>query len=449
MLALREGLRRIPMAHAEGPSSNLFLLVSMSGGWDQLLALDPRDNTDARFSESEARKPGGTGIHPAYDRVAEAETRALLATTPSGIQRAGGLSFGPVVPATLLRHANEVSILRGVAMDTLTHEVGRRYFMTGKFPRGLAPNGSSIDSVAAAAAGGATLLPNLSVVAESYNEGLPPFANATVVNGATDLQVALRPFGATLDPRGAEALHRFQDGEPTCESVSLDQGGLVTTFREATGRARGIVQADVASLFGFTLPAPSPETRRLYDALAIEKDDDLAGPRGRAAIAAQALCSGLSDAVSVDLAGKLDSHADWDTEHAPILRESLDTLGRLIQVLKDAPHKAGGSVWSRTTMLVYSDFARTPLLNSRNGRDHHLASSALVAGPKIRGNRIIGATSDKLMTPMNIDPNTGATKDDGVRLRPADIHATLLTSMGIALTPIQNQNPNVISALLA
>ncbi|NOU33596.1 MAG: hypothetical protein HOO96_37350 [Polyangiaceae bacterium] len=43
---------------------------------------------------------------------------------------------------------------------------------------------------------------------------------------------------------------------------------------------------------------------------------------------------------------------------------------------------------------------------------------------------------------------TGAVRADGVEVRPADIHATLLSSMGISIDPLKNQSPNVISALL-
>lgn len=445
---LRRSERFIPMAYADAPSANPLLLVYMRGGWDQMLALDPRDNTDPRFQDEAARKPGGSGITPAYDRVVEKATQDLLVGNPSGIQRAGALSFGPAVPASLLRHAPDLSIIRGVSMDTLTHEVGRRYFLTGKFPRGLAASGSAITTAAASAAGGRTALPNLAVSTESYNEGLPSFASATVVSGATDLQTALKPLGKALDPRSGEALEAFQGADPTCEGVELDQDRLMTTLRESTKRSHELVRADVASLFRFSVPAPTPDVQKLFDALAIAKAADLDGPAGRAAIAGQALAHGLTDAVSVQLCDDLDDHADWDVEHAPKLRDGLEALGRLIQFLKDSPHASGGSVWSRTTMLVYSEFARTPLVNVRSGRDHFLGSSVMVSGPKIRGNMVVGATSDALMVPQNVDLATGAVRADGVKVRPADIHATLLSSMGISIDPLKNQSPNVISALL-
>ena len=448
VVALRELASHIPAARADGPSgTQLFLLAYMSGGWDQLLALDPRDNTDPRFSDANARKPGGSGICPAYDLVTEAETKALLAKNPSGVQKFGTLTFGPAVPTSLAMHYADLSIVRSLSMDTLTHEVGRRYMITGKFPRGLTASGSSITSLVASQTNGSAPLPNLSVNMESYAENLPSFAAATNVASAADMAGIFKPFGKPLSQSSGDAIEAFQASDDTCAQHELDQSGDVTTFRAMTAKARSLVNTD-ASLFQFNLAAPSPAVKALFDAMGIATQADLVGPKGRAAVAAQALATGYSTAVSVELSNGLDDHTDWDTDHAPNLRTGLDALGRLISVLKATPHKEGGSVWSKTTLLLFSDFARTPLLNVRTGRDHHLASSALVAGPKIAGNRVIGATSDLLMGVQKVDFASGKVDAGGAPIRPADLHATLLTSMGIDLAPIANQNPVVVKALL-
>lgn len=125
-------------------------------------------------------------------------------------------------------------------------------------------------------------------------------------------------------------------------------------------------------------------------------------------------------------------------------------LKALITYLKKTPYKGGATMtWEHTTLLVFSELARTPLLNGRAGRDHHLASSCLVAGPGIKGNQIFGATSDNAMVVHNVDPATGKPDDAaGIQLRPADIHATLLHSMGLSYDHLSNQSPQMLSALL-
>jgi len=448
VVALRQATRGIPLAHADAPKGQNFVLAYMSGGWDQLMVLDPRDNTKAQYQEEAARKPGGTGIHPAYDQITDPVVKSLLLTNPSGVQRAGALTFGPAVPQSLMDHAVDLSVVRGIAMDTLTHEVARRYFLTGKFPRGLAANGSSITAHVANAAGPSALLPNLAVSMESYAEGLPAYAAATSISGANDLQSVLKPLGKSLDAASQRAIEAYRQAARSCEGHELDQHGAASTFEAMNLKAQNLASSGVASLFEFNVNNPSKDVKALFDAMGIATAADLAGPRGRAAIAAQALAKGVSNAVSLELSTGLDDHTDWDTDHAPNIRSGLDALGRLIAYLKSAPSAAGGSVWSNTTLLLFSEFSRTPLLNVRGGRDHHLAGSALVAGPRIRGGQVIGATSEQQMATQNIDLKTGKVSAAGAKLRPADVHGTLFTSMGLDLTPISNQGPQIIDALI-
>jgi hypothetical protein len=60
-----------------------------------------------------------------------------------------------------------------------------------------------------------------------------------------------------------------------------------------------------------------------------------------------------------------------------------------------------------TTILAFSDFARTPLINDRGGRDHHLTNACMVLGNGIEGRRVCGRSSDKGMMPTFMDLNTG------------------------------------------
>jgi hypothetical protein len=93
--------------------------------------------------------------------------------------------------------------------------------------------------------------------------------------------------------------------------------------------------------------------------------------------------------------------------------------------------------------------ARMAGMAVRDGRDHHLDSACLVAGAGIAGGKVIGATSDDTFSGQPIDPATGAVDPDGVPVRPADVHATILTAMGLGIEHISNQDPVIIDAMLA
>jgi uncharacterized protein (DUF1501 family) len=246
------------------------------------------------------------------------------------------------------------------------------------------------------------------------------------------------------------AVAAYEAAIDDCTQRELDGGGLVDTFKQSRIKARTMISASASTLFNFKVPAP-PALDALFTTLGISKVTDFHGPKGNAAIAAQALTQGISQAVSLQLAGDLDDHNDWGDTHATGVADALDAIGNLISYLKKTPYKGGATMtWEHTTLLVFSEFARTPLLNGRAGRDHHMASSCLVAGPGIKGNQIIGATSDKDMVVRNVNPTTGKPDDAaGIQLRPADIHATLLHSMGLSYDHLSNQAPQLLSAILA
>ncbi len=84
------------------------------------IGLDPRD--PAAFNDANARE---TGIQPGYDRLPPQFSRGLI--------RSGGFEFGPCI-GELAEIPELFSVVRGINMATLTHEVGRRYFITGRPP---------------------------------------------------------------------------------------------------------------------------------------------------------------------------------------------------------------------------------------------------------------------------------------------------------------------------
>jgi uncharacterized protein (DUF1501 family) len=452
---IRQTLGQTAQAAASDP--HYLLLVYFRGAWDQLLALDPRDATDARYMLQPGGAPPLTGIFPAYTESAgnTGVAAVLAATGGKGVQRPSAnspMSFGPAVPQSLIAHANDLALVRGVNMETLTHEVGRRYLLTGKFPRGLAANGSSLNTVVSNSPGAFSYdIGNLAIDIESYNEGLPSKASATKVRAYGDLLTVLQSQAPLLSSTSDNALRAFEMTDDTCLAHGLNAQTAVNQFRDSRKLARTIVSSSKASLFDFrTLPTdPNSANGKLFANLGITDLKQVNGNRGNAAMAGQALTGGLSQVVAVTLADDLDDHFDLGQTHAANLREGFDSLGLLINHLKQTPHAiAGKSFWDFTTVLCFSEFARTPMLNTRMGRDHHLTSSLLLGGPGLKGNYVFGASSDVQMGVQTFDLNSGAPSPTGRPIRPVDVHATILESMGQRYGHLSNQNPLLIRALL-
>ena len=408
---------------AETGGRRKFVFAYFEGGWDILLGLDPRDPATTN--------PAQHQIQPAYDQLGGPYTAR-------GVQRRDGLQFGPAVPPEMLAHAADCSIINAITMDTAAHEAGRRYFITGQFPRGLTAVGSSLPSEIIARLGDHVPIPNLSAGVESYAAGLPPYASALAANSITDLVTAITPF-AQIDPDTLAAVEAFQDASPGCEGRRLDRDELTTTALRSQKRAREYIKANLASFFDLTRgDAEMTALRELY---AIDGGSNAASPEVLAFSAAQALKKDVSQCVSVMVGQALDTHSNWAQDHAPRQEAGWRALAALIGDLKATPsiQSPGKSVFDETTILAFSEFGRTPLFNNLRGRDHFLGSSCLVAGAGLKHGLTIGRSAAIGMMPQHTDLRSGqavesatSATDDVMILTPKNVLATILASAGLS-----------------
>ena len=459
---LLDGFLGLPAASAKDgeclPPDDAPLLVvcEFSGGWDTLLSLDPRNHVD--FDDPSA------GIETAYDSITDPQTLALFAETGgTGLYQPPGsnVTFGPAMSKRLVeKHKDDLCVLRGIDMGTLTHEVGRRYFLTGKFPRGLAASGSSLETAWAALSGQLDQFQIPSLVSggvETYNDTFSPLASGLSVPGYAEMLQVLRPLqtSLSLDPEVVKAGAKFHQASLPLHEA-FDRNSHVTAHRAAWATAQSLTAGGVWKNFDFKANPPiGSALDRLYDAFGVNKgspSSTLSGTaKGQAALAAQALTTRISQVVMMRLINLTDAHFDddWQSNHPQRQREGFDAVADLISLLKSTEDANGKSFWDRTTLLCFSDFARTPVLNAQGGRDHHLASSCLVAGHGIKGNQAIGGTRDTNYDARRTNLATGAPDDAmGEKIRPSDIHATLLEAAGLCYDHISNQDPQIIKAML-
>ncbi len=437
----------------EEPYEGKFVIyATFDGGWDQLLTTDPRDATDPAYGPSQT-------IDPAYDviRVSDQGEGSIDATMTltngTGLYQPEGsnITVGPAMYTLAREHWQDLCIVRGLDMGTLTHAVGKRYFLTGKFPRGLQANGSSMTTATAAQLTNASPLPNLVVGMESYNEDLPAWSSGMVIANPSDILGVLAPLSEPLSGLTGATVAGYLS-EWSCMDHRLNGDGVVTNYYDSALKAEDLTSGCYAEYFNFV----NPESGSAVD-LALTKFgitarggaavSAMAAPSGQAFLAAQAITNGVAQCVSVRMANGIDHHDDdWESDHGPAVREGMDGLAILISHLKETLDHNGAPFWDRTVLVVSSDFARTPKRNSRGGRDHHLSSSCILAGAGIEGNQVIGGT-DETYTRELIDPATGAVGGDLV-IRPPDVHATILSALGLSYEHLSNQDPTLIPAII-
>lgn len=401
-----------------------FVFCYFRGGWDTLLGLDPRDPnvfTEARRSE--------TRIELGWDRLADEYPRTLI--QPSGSNIALGPTMGGIA-----NHFDKMCVVRGLTMDTVAHDVGRLYFITGMKPRGVLAAGSALGTRIVAQQGDTSPMPNLVSRVETFNERLPSFATGLTISSVADLVATLTDGPNAPNAAVRSKLEAFRARTGTCDPIELDRHGLLGLIRQSGKKARDLVASNLAAKFQF-LSARDPEMMAIKARYGI--GTSLTSPEAQAAMAYQVLRYRMAQAVTIELASNLDTHFEnWATQQPDQQAAGWTALGTLVSDLSATEDPVrGGKLIDHTTIMAFSEFGRTALLNSRDGRDHSLTGSCLLIGAGVPHNRVIGASSDVGMVPRAINPATGQPEDGGAFLTPTLVAASIMESAGYDTTALR------------
>jgi uncharacterized protein (DUF1501 family) len=266
---------------------------------------------------------------------------------------------------------------------------------------------------------------------ETYNEGEPSFASGLSVNGAEDLLLTLQD--GSKAPQGAirTRLDEYRARAKDCDPAALNKAGIFSLIRETQAKARGLVTSGIANLFNFNNQG-NAEIADLRMRYGITNNFNANDSAAQAALAYQAIRHNIAQCVSIEIANGLDSHDDsWEDNHPDTLANGFTALGQLVTDLSTTDDEIrGGKLLDHTTIVAFSEFGRTALLNTRDGRDHSLTSAAMLIGAGVPKNKVIGASSDVGMNPLPINAQTGAVEEGGVTINPNNLMASIMESAG-------------------
>jgi uncharacterized protein (DUF1501 family) len=410
------------LAHAAEPTvkDRYFIFCYFGGGWDVLLSLDPRDPN--KFN---AENAAVTRILPGYDLLNNPPDPFLIPTNYGFL----GAYLGDLAT----KHADKISVVRGMNMETLSHDAGQKRFTTGKPPSGTQARGSSGATWLASLLGKKQIIPNLVSNSQVFNADQPTYASGIKVASVNDLIQALR----SQEPYLSQFLDQQID-MLVAESAECPRSQN-SPFRSAAEFSRkksvAMVSGNIDTNFDFA--ADTPEMVALRDHYGFTKNELYTGS-ARAAMAARAIVSGVSRAASVSVVNAgLDTHFDdWASVQGPRQMAGFNAIARMVEDLEAHEYKNTGSSWmDHTNIVAYSEFSRTPLINARGGRDHWLGNSALMLGADIQGGLVAGASSDVGMQPMAFDPSTGLVDPGGEVMKPEHVLQTLFAALGITDDP--------------
>jgi hypothetical protein len=386
-----------PARAQDGYDGILYLVVHASGGWDPTSFCDPKGSAGPdtptpinHYLTDDIRSPSG----------------------PSDIR------WAPFADndAFFERHYENLLVFNGIDTSTNSHAVGPRHIHSGVLTEGH---------------------PAFAALVAAHQRRASPMAFIT--NGGYDIT---RGVVSRTRVGNVNAIERI--ARPDLLSITNEVPYHTPNTRErihAAQRARlerlraaqHLPQLDRSLNEVILSRDPSEASLRALTAYLPDLNllDTSLGRQGALAMAAYQAGICVSANLSV---GGFDTHGNHDTNQANALR----SLTQGITEVWNHAEEAG--IADRVMMVVGSDFGRTPGYNEGNGKDHWSITSMLMMGAGIRGNRVIGASTDT-HRPLALDPQTLETAENGVVLRPLHIQNALRDAAGITGTELGRTYP--------
>ncbi len=409
MLALR------PALAAGKTSDDFFIFIHASGGWDVTLWADPRNE---RKGIVEPASTDNTEI----GTIARWKSTKLDGDTDTfQILDDGKLRLGPGI-GDLYDLRDRLTIINGLAMNTVSHPDGTAFSATGRHLAGGRPPASSIDVALANELGVAQLLPDVAIQfpASYIGDRLDRRAIPLRVPSAATIAKSLARSDTYLaDPDRAAITALLSEEAHALAGRSIYPETYERIASQEDSQPRLLSNELKAAFTQKALQDAYPD----FDYKARQIGNGALG----AAFAIEAMKKNLVRCVGFALGG-LDTHNQNYKQHAHTQQELFGTIATLVKRLDATPHptRANTKLSERTHILVFSDFCRTPQINLSGGRDHYPNNSALVISPRFKSGRTFGKTDHEQLLPAD----AGLAGISGP-IAPPDLLATLLHAFGI------------------
>ncbi|MCG8414585.1 MAG: DUF1501 domain-containing protein [Pseudomonadales bacterium] len=398
---------------AFGATADRFLItISATGGWDPTSLIDPKGDA-----------PRADGLGPINNYSA------------SEIKSAGNLMYAPYsnqVEAPSIesaghydnffeKHHERLLVINGIDTQTNGHDSGRRFVWSGKLEEGY-------PTVAALAAAPFADQPMAFISNGGYDFTASIVAPVRTASAATFNQLA---FPNSQFPADPELLEVGFFTETQYSLVQQAREARLTRQRITESLPKRQKQMDQLQ----TVKNTDVELQSLLEFLPEEVSSGLAG-QGEVAVAAFA--SGLAVSANLSLSG-FDTHGDHDLDHTPTMTELLEGIDTLWDQIE------AQGLEDKVTVVIGSDFGRTPFYNQGDGKDHWNITSVMAMGAGITGNRVIGAT-DENYEAFKLNPSTLQPDDNGIIVTPQHVHRSLRDFLGIQ-SDLDNLFPIAVESL--
>ena len=379
------------VAKADPTNPHFLVMLFSDGGWDPTQTLDVHDPLDPT-----------DGIDVDVDPLISGLPASQIATA-GGITYVSNPTTRPAVDTYFQNWAAKTCVVNGIGTRSTSHDQSRQLVLTGS----LDPTRADFAVISAHKNGPDMPLPHLLLSGQSFGgqfAGLSgrlggQMGTAIAFNRMNDGGLAVSALGEAYVEQALERERMLAEGGPAT-AVS----GKLAAYHDANGRADKLT--------------------RLAGSLSLNTNTggQLATSLGNA------FRSGLTTSVTVNPFGGFDTHSD-NTGQNQSWDRVFSYVDALLAGLSTQPGLVSPSLLDETTIVVCSEFGRTPELNGDQGKDHHPWTSMLLAGKNVKGGTTVGLT-DGNQEGVKVQLSTGMPDDTGIVLDVTNMVAGLVTLMG-------------------
>ena len=409
----------VSKAHAAAPD-HFLVIVNAGGGWDPTSLCDPKGNLGQYASERPDARHDGSINSVAINT--ETKRNPVSGMTWSDTPRINNNDnttsrVDGQFQNFFTTYHDKLTVINGIDNGTNNHNTGNRATWSGSLEMGY---------------------PSLAALfAASKNPSLPM---AYISNGGYDFTASLvsrarassAGFIDRLADPNSDRYHYRNEEQSTDIYSQIKQAQAQRLARQKSNESLPLRRQQLNQLF--TVRQEDNDLAKLSEEKALIEADKPTnnhmnnreqGFKRQASLVAAAFKSGVAASANISTGG-FDTHGNHDNSQYQSLGDLLEGVAYLQEALEVA------GIADKTTVVIGSDFGRTPYYNSGNGKDHWPVTSVMVMHPtgSGKGGKVFGASTDKFRS-QKLNLTTGQPDENGQLLTPAHVNLALRKELGI------------------
>jgi hypothetical protein len=392
---------RLYAQQGEAYEGRLLVVLHAEGGWDVTAFCDPKMNV------------AGAPEITQWSRTQET-------------QSAGNIPYAPFAnnASFFERHHRNMLVINGVDVQTNSHSTGVLHNWSGRNAAGY-PTLTAMFSAHNA--------PDVPLSYINYG-GFADGARLIRYNRLDDINALFNLLQPNVLPWDAAA--RWHNGSDLARIERFQQERLARQLAasDALPRQRYNMNSmrsaqDTKGLLGRLVDVlPPADQFNEWEEVNSEVSSDL---RRQIQLSVLAFRAGVASSADLILYG-FDTHSTHDELHAPLFSYLTDSVDYLWEYAEQH------GIADRMTLVIGSDFSRTPEYNADDGKDHWPIGSVVVMEKNAPwGNRVVGLT-DEAQNAYSINPDTLQRDDSGgTIIYPKHIHKALRRHLGLENSAVE------------